>query len=42
MLKPTLPESFLFFDPLEVAPARAFYSSRSSIYNEPLRPDRWP
>jgi hypothetical protein len=28
------PEPFLFFDPLEVASTRAFYSSRSDSYNE--------
>jgi hypothetical protein len=42
VLKPALPEPFFSFDPLEVAPARAFYSSRSGSYSEPPRPDRWP
>jgi hypothetical protein len=31
---PCLCEPEPFFDPCEVAPARAFYSSRSSCYNE--------
>jgi hypothetical protein len=31
-------EPFLFFDPYEVAPARAFYSSRSGSYNESRGP----
>jgi hypothetical protein len=33
---------FCFSDPLEMVPARAFYSSRSGSYNESPRPDRWP
>jgi hypothetical protein len=38
LLKPALSEPFLFFDPLEMAPARTFYSSRSGSYNEPQGP----
>jgi hypothetical protein len=38
----SLPCLSLFFDPMKMAPARAFYSSRSSSYNETLSPDRWP
>jgi hypothetical protein len=34
MLKRALPEPAFSSAPLEVAPARAFYSSRSNSYNE--------
>jgi hypothetical protein len=34
MLKPVLPESFLFFNPCEEVYTRSFYSSRPGSYNE--------
>jgi hypothetical protein len=42
MLKPALPEPFLFFDLLKVTSTRAFYSSRSGSYNETRGPTDGP
>jgi hypothetical protein len=42
MLKPVLPEPFLFLTPGKWCPPKPFIAQGRVVYNEPPRPDRWP
>jgi hypothetical protein len=42
VLKPALPQPFLFFDACEEASIRSFYSSRLGSYNETRGPTGGP